>query len=121
MTKAVIRPLALAAVLSGILLCAGCATGPKPLYEWGGYQAQVYEHFKTQGNAPEAQILALEADMQKMAAKGAMPPPGYSAHLGLLYSSVGKNDQAVQSFLKEKTLFPESGAYIDFLLAKTKK
>ena len=109
------------AVLSSALLFAGCAAGPKPIYQWGGYQAQVYEHFKTQGNAPEAQIQAMEADLQVIAAKGGMAPPGYYAHLGLLYTEAGRSDDAAQALMKEKALFPESAAYVDFLLAKAKK
>lgn len=121
MKQVILRPLAMAAVLPCTLFFAGCATGPTPMYEWGAYQPQVYEHFKTQGNAPEAQIQALEADLQKIAAKNGTPPPGYHAHLGLLYTAVGKNDQAIQALVKEKTLFPESTTYVDFLLAKFKK
>ncbi len=121
MTHAVIRPLAAVVALAVMLSMTGCANAPKPIYQWEGYQAQVYEHFKTQGNAPEAQIQALEADLQKIAAKGGTPPPGYHAHLGLLYTAAGQNDHAVQELMKEKAMFPESTAYVDFLLAKYKK
>ncbi len=114
-----IRPLTWAALLASALMLGGCATGTKPLYEWGSYQPQVYEHFK--GQAPEAQIQALEADLQKIAAHGATPPPGYHAHLGLLYGAAGQSDRATQSLLKERALFPESTIYVDFLLAKLKK
>lgn len=49
------------------------------------------------------------------------PPPGFHAHLGMLYAQQGQDDQALQALLTEKTLFPESTTYIDFLLAKIKK
>ena len=63
----------------------------------------------------------LEKDLQKINAKGMIPPPGYHAHLGLLYSVTGKPEQMAAEFEAEKLLFPESAAYMDFLLKNTKK
>lgn len=110
------RPVALA--LTGIILLAGC-TAPKTLYQWEDYQPQVYQYFK--GEPKQAQIEALERDMQKITAAGATPPPGYHAHLGLLYAGIGKDDQMAQEFQTEKTLFPESAAYVDFLMKNVKR
>ncbi|VVE21321.1 hypothetical protein PIN31009_03216 [Pandoraea iniqua] len=104
---------AMAAALGGAVL-TGCATAPKPLYDWEGYQPQVYEYFK--GESKEAQIIALERDLEKIKAANNAAPPGYHAHLGLLYASVGKPDKMVEEFQTEKQLFPESAGYIDFLL-----
>ena len=98
---------------------AGCASKPA-LYEWGSYQPQVYAYFQAEGGV-EAQLTALEADLQKMRAAGKNPPPGFHAHLGLLYSHLGKADQMVQAFRTEQTLYPESRAYMDFLLKKAVK
>jgi hypothetical protein len=86
---------------------------------WGGYQPQVYQYFK--GESPEQQIDILEKDLQVITAKGNTPPPGMHAHLGLLYSNLGREDLVVQHFEAEKKLFPESTAYMDFLLKKSKK
>lgn len=109
------------AVLSSALL-AGCATPTPSLYHWGRYQPQVYEYLKGQGSGPEAQILVLEEDLERMRAQGSKHPPGYHAHLGLLYAQTGKSDRAAQEFLAEKELYPESAAYMDFLLKmKTSK
>jgi hypothetical protein len=110
-----------AAALALGLLLGGCVQAPKPLYGWGSYQSQVYAHLKNQEGAdPQAQIEALEADFQRMRASGATPPPGFHAHLGLLYNAIGKDEQALQQFTTEKALFPESAHYIDFLLAQAK-
>ena len=108
----------LALMLTATALVAGCQTAPKPLYQWESYQPQVYEYFK--GEPKEAQAEALERDLQKINAKGNTPPPGYHAHLGLLYLSMGKDDQMVQQLRTEKALFPESGPYMDFLLKNAK-
>jgi hypothetical protein len=108
----------MALTLAASALLAGCA-GPQTLYQWEGYEPQVYEYFK--GEEPkEAQAEALERDLQKIRSTGKSVPPGYHAHLGLLYLSMGKDDQMVQQFNTEKTLFPESGTYMDFLLKNAK-
>ncbi|MCA8238064.1 DUF4810 domain-containing protein [Burkholderia cenocepacia] len=98
------------------LLLAGCASSP-PLYQWTGYQPQVYEYFKGQ-KSPQEQIDALEKALQDIRAKGHTPPPGFHAHLGMLYASIGSEQQAEQELQAEKQLFPESAAYMDFLLKK---
>lgn len=110
-------PLLALALLGGALL-TGCAS-QNSLYQWESYQPQVYQHFK--GAAAEEQVTALERDLQKIRASGKTPPPGYHAHLGMLYASLGKGDQMAQEFQTEKQLFPESAAYMDFLLKKAKK
>lgn len=114
MNKAVKLALTLT-VITGV---AGCQTAPQPLYQWESYQPQVYEYFK--GEPKEAQVEALERDLQKIDASGRSAPPGYHAHLGMLYLSMGKDDQMVQQFRTEKALFPESGPYMDFLLKNAK-
>ncbi len=109
---------ATAAVIGGTLL-AGCAAPSKPLYQWESYQPQVYEYFK--GASKEKQIAELERGLEKIKSTNGAVPPGYHAHLGLLYSSLGRDDQMVQEFQTEKALFPESAAYIDFLMKNVKK
>ncbi|AIO31801.1 DUF4810 domain-containing protein [Burkholderia pseudomultivorans] len=99
------------------LLLAGCASSTPPLYQWSGYQPQVYEYFKGQ-KSPQEQIDALEKALQDIRGKGHTPPPGFHAHLGMLYASIGNGQQAAQEFEAEKQLFPESSTYMDFLLKK---
>jgi hypothetical protein len=105
-----------------LLALGGCATKPTTLYGWGSYQDQVYQYFKADGSkSAEEQILALQESAEKGNAKGSKLPPGYHAHLGLLYASAGKDDLAIEQLQTEKTLFPESAAYMDRLLSKYKK
>jgi hypothetical protein len=117
MTSALIKPAALA--LAAAFVLTGCHTAPKTMYQWGAYQPQVYQHFK--GESPDQQIAALEKDLQAISAAGNTPPPGFHAHLGMLYALTGKQDQVAVEFETEKKLFPESAAYMDFLLKKSKK
>ncbi|MDR2261524.1 MAG: DUF4810 domain-containing protein [Azoarcus sp.] len=102
--------LALAAALSG------CATAPEPLYRWESYEAQVYAHLK--GESRETQIEALERDLQKINASGKPAPPGFFAHLGLLYMETGNDAKAAEYFETEKNRFPEAAPFMDFLLKK---
>ncbi|AMK33564.1 MULTISPECIES: DUF4810 domain-containing protein [Pseudomonas] len=107
-----------AGLLLGSVLLAGC-NSPKTLYQWESYQPQVYGYLK--GDAKEEQVTALERDLEKIKAKNGAVPPGYHAQLGLLYSSLGKDDQMIQQFRTEKALFPESAAYMDFLMSNASK
>lgn len=104
-----------------LLSLIGCVSAPPTLYGWGSYQSQVYEYLKGENNGPEAQLAALDEDLQKFDADGKKHPPGLHAHLGLLYASLGKTGDAVREFETEKSLFPESAEYIDFLLSDKRK
>ncbi len=103
-----------------VVLLAGCAAR-QPLYSWNGYESQVYSHLKNEGGSSEEQILFLEKGLAETAARNAALPPGYQAHLGLLYLNTGRSDDAVRAWEKEKTAFPESAQYIDYLIGNLKK
>ena len=120
MKRSSLARLAGAVPLAATLLLAGCATGPGPLYYWGDYQPTLYGHF-TKEVAPQEQIASLEAGLEKARAAGKPVPPGYNAHLGLLYAEGEQTDQMLKYFEAEKALYPESASYMDFLLAKFKR
>lgn len=98
----------------------GCTQPTKPLYHWEGYQRQLYEHFKGTESDAQAQLRQLEAQAQKAQGAGAALPPGFRAHIGLLYLNLGRADEAQKQFESEKAVFPESAPYMDFLLHKIK-
>ena len=106
------------AALTSTALLAGCVQNQPPIYQWDGYHSQIYSYFK--GDSKEAQIAALEEGLQKIQAKNGAVPPGYHAQLGMLYMETGKSDQMAREFEAEKTLFPESTQYMDFLLKNAK-
>lgn len=109
------------ALLVTVVLCGlftACAQPPKPLYQWSGYQSNLYEYFKTSGANAGEQIDKLEAQLLKNKAANEASPPGLHGHLALLYAKVG-NDNAAKSHLEaERALFPESAAYVDLLLKR---
>jgi len=105
------------ALFSSALL-SGCATHQQqPLYYWGDYQATVYGHFKGE-KGPEEQILDLEKTLEKARAQGRAVPPGFKAHLAMLYGQVGRSDRLIENLEAEKQQFPESTTFMDFLLKK---
>jgi hypothetical protein len=108
--------LALAAVV-----ISGCAhQRPQPLYYWGAYQSQVYEHFKAE-TGPEEQIAVLEAEVEHAKATNQALPPGFQAHLAMLYGKTGHADKLVSNLEAEKRQFPEGSTFMDFLLKKFQK
>lgn len=98
------------------IMLFGCASQPKTLYYWGDYQPQVYAYFKGDGASAQQQQQALEQIAVKAHAKGAALPPGFNAHLGLLYLREGQPAQARSAFMAEEAEFPESKPYMDFLI-----
>jgi hypothetical protein len=103
-----------AALCAGLL--TGCAQPVKPMYHWEGFQRQVYEYLKADGSTPVEQLTVLQAQAEKARAANAALPPGFRAHLGMLYLKTGRFDDAKQAFESEKAAFPESTRYMDFLL-----
>lgn len=102
-----------------VVLCAalsGCVAPPKTLYHWGAYQGDVYEYLKGDGKGYPEQIADLEQEVEKARAANQPLPPGFRAHLGMLYGQVGNYDKMMAAFEQEKLQFPESAAFMDFLL-----
>lgn len=102
------------------LLVSGCATGDRQLYYWGDFQNEQYAYFKGE-RGPEDSILKLEKIREEAKSKGKSVPPGFEAHLGLLYGQAGRTDKFEQCLEAERQYFPESANYLDFLVKKTPK
>ncbi len=103
-------------------LLAGCVTAPPTIYNWGSYEQVVYASYHSPQDAPpERQVETMEKDYQVARSTGKPVPPGWHAHLAVLYYHLGKADQAQQELLTEKANFPESGVFVDRLMANMKK
>lgn len=100
----------------GVLLLTGCTSAPKPLYNWDSYQSVVYQYYQQSESAPQSQIDALKKSIELSRAKSLGIPPGLHAHLGMLYGATGALDLAMAEFNEEKTLYPESAAFMDRLM-----
>lgn len=105
------------------VVLGGCANTNRPptLYQWQGYQSNVDAYFRTDKLNMDVQTQLMEEDLKKIQADGGAVPPGYYAHLGLLYGQQGKVDQFAQQMQAEKKQYPESEAFMDFLLRNFKK
>lgn len=109
----------IAVVTVGSLLLCGCQS-TKPLYSYGSYQQNVYEHFKGDDASVTQHIDALQQTIQQANAKNRQVAPGIYAHLGYLYIKAGQVENGLAYLQKEKQLYPESATYIDFLLKNAK-
>jgi hypothetical protein len=120
MAKNIKKFLILMSVVVLPVLVTGCVSAPKTLYNWEGYQAQAYLSLQGDGFVIEEQIIKLEEIMRKLKTENQSLPPGFRAQLGLLYSKNGRMDLAQQMWIEEKTIFPESSVFMNFLINKTK-
>lgn len=110
--------LAGAAGLAALVLLTGCAQRRPPLYTWEDFPRQQYQFLLREGANPQDQILALEAQAAKASGSESGLPPGFRAHLGMLYLGAGNAGRASELWTAEKSVFPESAPYMDRLLAK---
>lgn len=105
-----------------IFLLVGCATPRKTLYEWHGYQNNLDAYFRGGQISLAEQADNMESDLRKIKTSDPpAPPPGYLAHLGLLYAQQGYVDKFVENMSIEKHNFPESTPFIDFLMRNFKQ
>lgn len=102
--------------LLAALWLAGCAQAPKDLYSWETFARQQHEVLRADGVQSAQQIQDMEAHAQKVRGEGAALPPGFRAHLGMLYLNTGNAEQAGALWQAEKEAFPESSPYMDRLL-----
>lgn len=99
-------------------LVTGCAQAPRPLYYWGSYPAAAYDTLRGDEKGPLEQLRLLSEQAEKAKAAGLPLPPGYHAHLGLVYLKLGRNDDARNAWATEKARFPESAPYVDSLIKR---
>ena len=81
------RALAITA-LAGLL----GARAAQSLYTWEGYQPTVYAYLKEDGNDYAVQAQTLEKSVEKARATNRELPPGFRAHLGMLYLKMGDGE-----------------------------
>ncbi|MDC8829523.1 DUF4810 domain-containing protein [Alteromonas gilva] len=102
---------------AAVFLLTACESTPQRIYYHGDYAASVYHYFKSDEVTVDEQINALTIIIEKAANSGRPIAPGIHAHLGMLYFEQGDSVNGIAQFEIEKQLFPESVAYMDFLLA----
>ena len=101
-----------------VMLVSGCAT-KSALYSWGDYEPQIYQYFN--GESPEKMVFILEKTLDESKKTGSKAPPGFHAHLAILYQSLGRDQDFLAMIELEKRNYPESRKYMDFLLKNYKR
>ena len=102
-----------------LLLCS-CAS--KPLYYWGNYEDVIYQRLAKQGDdGPVKHIEVLRKDLAYAQKKGLDVPPGFHAHLGMLYSEVGNTRLSKQHLALESSTYPESKTFMNLFLKGSKR
>lgn len=125
--QAMRRPDALAragrglAVAAAVGLLSACVQQPKSMYSWQAYQPSVYAYLKEDGSDNAVQAQALEKNIETARAANVELPPGFRAHLGMLYLKMGDGDKGVEQLQSEKLAFPESTPFMDFLMRNVGK
>lgn len=106
--------LSAACVAGGML--AACAQGPKHMYNWKSYQPAVYAYLNDEGVDYAAQAQDMQLNVETARSSNTALPPGFRAHLGMLYLKLGEDSKAVEQLQGEKLAFPESTSFMDFLM-----
>lgn len=103
-------------VMVAALALTACATAPPVMYHWPDYQRNVYDYMKGDAATPAEQLQRMSKQADAARAAGRLLPPGFRAHVAMLEIQLGEYDEAKKQFEAEKTAFPESTQYMDFLL-----
>jgi len=103
-------------VLVLVWLLVACASSPRSLYYWGDFPQANYAWLQDDPQNDEKILDTLEKNAQRAVANNHDLPPGFHAHLGLLYLKLGQTDKAVAHLQAEKAAFPESAPFMDFQL-----
>ena len=102
-----------------ILLSAGCAGPSRPSFRWPVYEDGIVRLGEGGGQAdPAEEARILSEEVERASGEGAVVPPGVRAHLGWLYLRSGNGAGARQMLAAEREAYPESGVFVDWLLAK---
>ena len=106
------------------VLLQACASAPSTLYDWKDYPDRTHDYLRSHGYASDSgnandALKAMQHELTDFQDGRLRAPPGYYAHLGLLYARQGDLAHYTQALESEKTLFPESAPFIDYLLNNT--
>ena len=104
-----------------VFLLVGCAAQKTSLYAWQRYQGNLDAYFRGDKIGLAEQAQNMESDLTKIKKSDGAAPPGYFAHLGLIYGQQGYMEKFAENLNIEKTNFPEATPFIDFLLRNFKK
>lgn len=101
-------------ILAALLALTGCAT-KSGLYEWGGYDALLYQSYKEPAGA-QKNMQTLAAHIDALEKGGKRVAPGLHADLGTMLLQAGDRAGALSNFRRERELWPESAVLMDAMI-----
>lgn len=99
-----------------VAMLTACAQPPKTLYDWQSYQPAVYAYLNDPGGDYAVQAQAMESNIETARSSNTALPPGFRAHLGMLYLKMGEDAKAIEQLEGEKLAFPEGTPFMNFLM-----
>lgn len=106
-------------VIAALALAFACASCTSTYYDWGRYEDSVFAvTARPDGFDLQAEIDALEEQVSKSIDEERPVPPGIHAHLGYLHSVAGNPAAARDHLEREKSLYPESARFVDYMLGQ---
>lgn len=115
----VMRGARLSAMFGMLSMLVACGHAPKTMYDWQSYQPTVYTYLIDESGDYAVQAQALERNIETSRAANTVLPPGFRAHLGMLYLKMGEDAKAIEQLEGERLAFPESIPFMAFLMRNT--
>ena len=108
------------AILSVCTIISGCIIPDYIYCHDSSYTESMYKFLKDEPDYQE-QLELMDKYFEKAESSGKKVAPGAYAHYALLKSKIGNEGDTLKYLEKEKTAFPDSRHYIDFLMTSSKK
>lgn len=116
-TTATWRATRIGALVLLTALTAACATGQ---YQWGGYDAMLYNQYKDPTQA-EAMRVGLTEHLKALEQANARIAPGLYAELGTLYLENGDASTAIRYYEMERQTWPQSEGLMSALITNLQR
>jgi hypothetical protein len=107
------RP-AVALVVAAAAVASGCA-GPQTKYAWGSYENALYVHYKTPSETDRF-AMELAKTITDAETAGQRVAPGIYAEYGHVLQTMGKYDEAIRNYEKERTAWPEAAHFMNTMI-----
>ena len=99
-------------------LVAGCGT--KRAYNWGDYDSTLYSYYQNPQES-ERYVERLGEIIRKAEAEKDKVPPGLYAEYGYALSTMGRLDEAIGFYRKERDEWQESAVFMDKMIRNTQR
>lgn len=103
-----------------VFVVSGCVSSPTPLYNYGDYSEDYYTYKKNMGDESALKLQkSIELAIENAGnSRSGRVPPGMYANIGYMYLKGGDSVKAIDSFNKEKSIYPESAHFMDRIIKK---